>query len=616
MRPSVLLLGLVFVCLCGPSRAQENLVKNPGFEGAATTNGLPGGGWWLYEARGTTEVTRDVAVSHSGKFSVRLRAKKEAKSVLVSHGFEVAPGDEIQFESWVRPQDVPSQLKTTFAGLAFRRADGTVFERAYFPVQLTNGSWSRIAGTTQTPEAASSAEIHLGYTNAPGTLWFDDVAAVITSPLSFSLVEGAKSWPGRQEISAQVVSRQKTQFQGSISFVSGRQSNSVPVLFAAGTSRQFKLPITLNGIGAHEYRLSLFDAAGTPVRVLRGKFQTTAPFVLYPACPCYHLLNEGSGETRLDARINLDPAQRAGLRLEVAVVESTGKEVQTTSADASKGDTVGLSVQVPVQKTADFQMNARLLNATGNELAKSSTDVHIRPRADSQVTTGRDGYLRVEGRPYFPIGLYNCGRFEEMAKAGFNCTHEYGIVTGEANDAINPNENHVKQILDNSWKNGMRLMLELPRKAIEKAQWQQIRRRIETFRHHPGLLCWGSEERVARGTAPLKNIETLYRIVHELDPDHPLVLGDTKDVIQKFEKDRSDFFPDSCMDAGIWWWYPIPLKEPDGNGLDGPGTGGLLEPPSWLVTTVSKKPLWIAIQSYQKPSKDARFPTPQEYRWR
>jgi hypothetical protein len=155
----------------------------------------------------------------------------------------------------------------------------------------------------------------------------------------------------------------------------------------------------------------------------------------------------------------------------------------------------------------------------------------------------------------------------------------------------------------------------VPRKAVEKAQWQQVRRRILTFRHHPGLLCWGSEERVARGDAPLANIAALYRLVHELDPDHPLVLGDTKDVIKKLQVDRRDFFPDACMDAGIWWWYPIPLKDADGNGLEGRDQPtGLLEPPSWLTTTLSRKPLWIAIQSYQHPRLDARFPTPAEYR--
>jgi len=158
-------------------------------------------------------------------------------------------------------------------------------------------------------------------------------------------------------------------------------------------------------------------------------------------------------------------------------------------------------------------------------------------------------------------------------------------------------------------------MVELPREAIEKAQWAQVRRRIETFKHHPGLLCWGSEERVARGKAPLANITALYSLIKQLDPDHPLILGDSRDVTAKLQTDRRDFFPDDSMDAGIWWWYPIPLKEPDGNGLNEAGNAAeLLEPPSWLTTTHSKKPLWIAIQAYKKSSKDARFPTPEEYR--
>ncbi len=93
------------------------------------------------------------------------------------------------------------------------------------------------------------------------------------------------------------------------------------------------------------------------------------------------------------------------------------------------------------------------------------------------------------------------------------------------------------------------------------------------------------------------------------------MLGDTKDISQKLQVNRRDFFPDHCMDVGIWWWYPIPIQNEEGNALEGvEKTGGLLEPPSWLTTTCSKKPLWIAIQSYQKSDKEARFPTPAEYR--
>ena len=49
---------------------------------------------------------------------------------------------------------------------------------------------------------------------------------------------------------------------------------------------------------------------------------------------------------------------------------------------------------------------------------------------------------------------YNCGQFEEMAAAGFSGTHNYGITAGEAADPINPNDAHLKDLLDRSWRPG------------------------------------------------------------------------------------------------------------------------------------------------------------------
>jgi hypothetical protein len=613
-QPS-LLVWLLLLSGCTLGVAQENLVKNPGFEETAKPDGLPGGGWWLYQGRGETKAQADQSAPHRGAVSVRLQAATPAKTVLVSAPFTVTPGDEIRFETWARGESLASGQRQSFAGLAFRQADGKVFERAYFPVDLASGAWALISGVAKAPEGAARGEVHLGYTNTPATLWFDDVVAVITSPISFSLMEGAKPWAGQQELSLLLVNRATNPFRGSIAATVDRQSQSVPVSLDPQASQQIKLPITLTGVKAHNYKISLLDSSGAPVRVLQGKFQTKPPLVLYPPCPCYHAVGKGQGDTRVDARVNLNPAQREGLRLTAEVVDAAGKSLQTVSTDASQGEPVGLNVRVPVAAPASFRITARLVDASGQETARATTEVAVGSAKDAEVTVGPEGFLRVAGEPNFPIGMYSCGHYEEMGKAGFTGTHNYGITTGEAKEPINPNDAHVKELLDQSRANGMRMMVELPRKAIEAAQWQQVRRRIETFRYHPGLLCWGSEERVARGEAPLAHIAELYRIVHELDPAHPLVLGDTRDVIGKLQVDRRDFFPDACMDIGIWWWYPIPLKDPDGNGLDGrQRVAGLLEPPPWLTTTLSKRPLWIAIQSYQHPRADARFPTPAEYR--
>jgi hypothetical protein len=569
----------------------------------------------LYLGKGEPELKIDNTVAHTGKTSARLHAATDAKCTFVSAPFPVAPGDELRFEAAVRAENLPAAQKPGYVGIAFRTSDGRVFERQYVGAEPKGTSWALVNGTAKAPATATSAEIHLGYTNAPCTVWFDDVSASISSPFSLSLVQGAQPWPGQQDLTLLVVNRQISAFAGNIRAVVGKTTKTQVVAIAPKTSQRVKIPITINGTGAHNYTLSLLDSSGTAVRTLEGKFQTHPALVLYPACPCYHVVASGEAETRVDATVNLNPAQRTGLRFIAELTDATEKVLQTETVDASKCETVGLKLRVPVSAPGTFTINARLVDRAGKEVAKVSTEVGVRPHEESRVETGANGFFRVAGKPEFPIGMYSCGHFEEMGKAGFNGTHNYGITTGEAKDTINPNEAQVKRLLDTAMANGMRMMVELPRKAIEKAQWAQVRRRIETFRHHPGLLCWGSEERVARGEAPLSNIATLYRLIHELDPDHPFVLGDTKDIIQKFKDDRSDFFPDPYMDAGIWWWYPIPLKDADGNGLDGrEKSAGLLQSPPWLTTTISKKPLWIAIQSYQHPAKDARFPTPVEYR--
>jgi hypothetical protein len=615
MHKSILFIWLMVLCGWRSALAQENLIKNAGFEQETKSGSLPAGGWWLYPIQGEARVMVDRAASHSGTASVSLQGDAGTKCTFVSGPVTVSPGDELSFNAWVRGEGLEPGHEQVRAGLAFRQADGKVFSRAYFSTGAAKGTWSMISGVAQAPDGATTVEAHLNYTNAPGKLWFDDVAVVVTSPVSFALAEAAKPWPGPQDVTLRITNRQTNQFRGSIAAVVGRRTETLPVVLLPRASREVKIPITLTGTGAHNYKISLLDSGGTPLRVLEGKFHTKPPLVLYPACPCYHAVGEGAGDTRIDARVSVNPAHRAGLRLAVDVTDASGKQIQTATADASKGETVGVTVRVPVQAPGEFAVTARLIDLAGKEAATARSDVHVCDPGESRVTIGPDGFLRIGGLPHFPIGMYSCGRYDEMGKAGFTGTHNYGITTGDALDAINPNEAQLKDLLDRSSANGMRMMVELPRKAIEKAQWQQVRRRIETFRRHPGLLCWGSEERVARGEAPLTNIAALYRMVRELDPAHPLVLGDTREIIQKLQVDRRDFFPDTCMDAGIWWWYPIPLKDADGNGLDGrERSSGLLQPPAWLTTTSSRKPLWIAIQSYQHPRKDARFPTPAEYR--
>ncbi len=450
--------------------AQENLVKNPGFEGAASTNGLPGGGWWLYEGVGEPKVFIDQNVAFQGNASVQLHAIAFTKCVLVSQSFAVAPGDEMHFEVRVRGENIPTNRASTYAGIAFRQADGRAVQRSYFKSDALSTNWSLISGNATAPAGTIKVEAQLGFTNAPGTLWFDDVVAVITSPFSFSLIQGPKPWAGEQEVVVRLVNRQTIQFHGTISTLFGKQVKALPVSLEPNASRELKLPINLVGAGDHAYKISLLDESGNSIRVVQGKFHTDGPLALFPACPCYQLVGDGNGETRIDAHVNVNPARLDGLKLMVEVSDAAGKQIEQGMAKVARDGSVGLNFQLPVQAPGVFDITARLLDRTGNEIATAKSDVHVVPSGEDQVTLQPDGFLNVAGKPNFPIGMYSCAHYQEMGKAGFTVTHQYGITTGEAEAAINRTDAELKELLDRSRANGMRMMVELPRKAIEQAQ--------------------------------------------------------------------------------------------------------------------------------------------------
>lgn len=605
----------LMVLLGVTAAARANLLPNPGFEAPPAANGLPGESWWLYEARGRPDVRVDVAGSHSGKASVRLQGEEGPKFTLVSPRCEVSPGDELKFEAWMRGGAGTARTNAGYVGLAFRDAAGRVFERAYTVPGALDAQWRLVAGGATAPTGAASAELHVGYTNACGPVWCDDASVEITSPISLAVLASPKPWPGRQELPVRVINRQKQEFVGELALRLGKKIETLAVRLAGQTSRNFNLPLNVPGPGTFSYQLQLRTPDGNTLRRSEEKFRTPPLLTLFPANPCFLRAGQDAGEIQVDAQLAVNPAEREGLQFVVRVADDAGQVRDTGQGTATNRGGLSAKLHVPATTAGKFRVSVAVQARNGRQLASETTEVQVVEGEGARVTIGPDGFLHVAGRAHFPIGMYSCGQYEAMGKAGFSGTHNYGITTGEAEELINPNEPQVKELLDRSWANGMRMMVELPRKAIEKAQWAQIRRRIETFRHHPGLLCWGSEERVARGEAPLANIRALHKLVRDLDPDHPFVLGDTRDVIGRLQTDRRNFFPDECMDVGIWWWYPIPLHAPDANGLEGrESDAGLLQPPSWLTTTLSKKPLWIAIQSYQQPRRDARFPTPEEYR--
>ena len=608
-------LMIILFLISSIAGAQGNLIPNPGFEDGIGADGVPAGGWWIYEVEGQPSVTVDAAVAREGTAALKLAAEEPARFTAVSAPFPVTPYDEIRFEAFVRVRNLKGGKDPVGIALSFRDAGGKVFDRNYvYPPKPLSGTWTSLSGTADVPANAATGEIFLQFNRTSGAAWFDSLSAATVNPVSMTLADSAEPYVGEQTITALVANRGHSLLTGSLKLTIGKQVSETPISVAARSESRVPLTINLKAVGSHDYSLELLSASGVSERKITGKFNAVAPLIVYPACPCYHAIGEGDGSTRLDVEVNLHPSRLSGAKLEIQVTDPTGKVFDTASVDASKGGLAGHAFKIPVDSAGDFVAAIKLLDAKGAKIGEGQADIHVRPRADSQVIMGADGYPRVGGKSQFPLGLYSAGRFPEMGQAGFSYSHNYGITTGEADDPINENDIRLKELLDRNAEAGITMMVELPRKAIEKGRWEQIRRRIETFRNHPGLGYWGSEERVARGEGPLKNIAGVYRIVKEMDPNHPFVLGDTRAVITKLKVDRSNFFPVSMMDIGIWWYYPIPMEPNPDEPAPAKKSDLTFIPPSWLTGYTGDKPLWIAIQCYKHPRIDARYPTRVEYR--
>ncbi len=606
----------VLTLVASAAYTQGNLLKNPGFEDGAGENGVPAGGWWVYKTEeGQPDVTVDSAVARDGESSVRLASKDAARFTAVSAPFPVTPYDDIRFKAWVRAEGLRGGKDPVGIALSFRNADGGVFDRNWvYPTGAPSGKWTLLSGTADVPAGAVTGEIFLQFNRASGTVWFDSVSAVVTNSVSMTLAEAPKPYAGKQTLTAVVANRGGSPFSGSLRLTVDKRASETPITVAAGSESRIPLAIDLEAVGNHDYTLEMLSASGASERKITGAFSVTAPLVIYPACPCYHAVGEGDGSTCIDALVNLHPDRLRGAKLHVRVADTGGSTVSEATVDASAGGLVGHAFKVPVDSTGAFTAKVALTDGKGNDLGGGQAEIRVRPRSESQVVMGPDGFPRVNGKPQFPLGLYASARLPEMGEAGFSFSHSYQIVTGDADSPINPNDVRLKDLLDRSAEAGLKMMVELPRKAIEAGKWEQVRRRIETFRNHPGLGFWGSEERVARGEGPLKNIAGVYRIVKELDPNHPFVLGDTRDVITNLMKDRSFFFPESMMDVGIWWYYPIPMEPNPEAPAPEKKSDLTFTPPTWLTDYAGGKPLWIAIQCYKQPRIDGRYPTRAEYR--
>jgi hypothetical protein len=209
--------------------------------------------------------------------------------------------------------------------------------------------------------------------------------------------------------------------------------------------------------------------------------------------------------------------------------------------------------------------------------------------ASADVTATPNG-LRVNGQPFFPVGIYwtPMDRFIELPDMGFNTVHIWAS-----------SEEATRRELDEAHRLGMTAVIELSWmvRAAATPLEPMLRPLVEAWRDHPALLAWYLVDEPARRLRG--RIQEGYELVRSLDPAHPV------QIVHFSSKTTAVLAP--FMDLLGVDVYPVPNQ-------------ALAE--LWFQLGLSRKalgpekPFWSVVQAFKKPvpGRRTRYPTPVEVR--
>jgi hypothetical protein len=274
---------------------------------------------------------------------------------------------------------------------------------------------------------------------------------------------------------------------------------------------------------------------------------------------------------------------------------------------------------------------AALLSPIGLLPSEAQTTGNTQP---SKITIDPVSHvLVINGKKTFPIGFTLPPAPDSKAYNGKPALEEFRdagavfIRTGPMRDesgewAGNWDKNWVereKQYQDAAARAGMFCMpwlkelSAIPDTSGPKAQ--ELRRIVNMFKNSPGMGIWKGEDEPQWGKQPIGPLVNAYKIIHELDPNHPVwivqaprgTIAELKPYNPSYDIGGSDIYPIS---------YPpgthVPADRNKEISLAGDYTRKM------VAVVENKKPIWTTLQvawsGVSRPGKNTlRFPTfPQE----
>ncbi|MBN1491956.1 MAG: hypothetical protein JXA69_18735 [Phycisphaerae bacterium] len=617
IAPLVVVVSLACLTWAGRVHAATNLVRNPGFEIPAAAKSPDG--WSPLVIGAPAEFVVDAHSPHSGQASLRLRASEITRSYIESAPIAVAAGETLAVSAWVKSRDVPADKGTIIVIAAFAPDVGGPYQVSKVAVADRREDWQRLEGHVSVPAGAAVLRLRLGLSYSMGTLWWDDVRVEAAEPLVARVdVPEARLYPAQRSIPVVLLNRERVMGEVAVHVRLDKKPFAETVVLTGQPAQRIAVPVVIGARGKREVSVELRRPGSEAVVFASGLIGVTVPppLTLGPLTPTHWAIEDGPPQFGGELEVALADAAGPPCELVVRVLDEEAEAVTTWSRTLNNDEWAGVmsfTMGVPDAGPGDYHVVVELRQAT-REPVTAEQPWTVIPRRAARTVLNADGFLEQDGRAVFPLGMFNNqARLAESAAAGFTIVHYYNAA--RVRSGQRPDDQRLKTAMDEAERHGMRCLLMVPLEYAFAGEWDAFRRRIRMFRNHPALLAWDEEEGVARGDMTPETLNEIRRILRVEDPHHPLMVGDSRDVIGRVS-DRGRFFPVDSMDLGMWWWYPFPLRSQGGDALQGEeaSAGMALPLPTFLTERTTDKPIWVGVQAYKKPGADGRYPTPTEYR--
>ena len=267
-----------------------------------------------------------------------------------------------------------------------------------------------------------------------------------------------------------------------------------------------------------------------------------------------------SGPVTFFADLNLDAAdlRPEDVRAEFSLPFADGR--RTVPADILENDWTSVTVDAAALESG-LAVVRLLSRDIGGEPQMDESKSLVFTKLDAEPTKGvwidRNGRTIIDGKPFFPLGMYWGGISREdldlYAKGPFNCLMPYDpLLTREQLDlcaerGLRANCNLKDWYSFTRWaKEGNKT------RAEADAQAEKF---ILELRDHPALLAWYHNDEI--GLQHIDEMTARYQQIQALDPNHPAwsmlyQFTQTRDFLPSFDITGTDPYPNGVTEAIRW----------------------------------------------------------------